>query len=57
MTTSSRTPARIKALLGLRTDQLSTRELLELMHWHYQQAALLSDEFLYKFPTYNDNSN
>lgn len=57
MTTSSRTPARIKALLGLRIDQLSTRELLELKHWHLQQATLLSDEFLYKFPTYNDNSN
>ena len=52
MTTSSRTPARIKALLGLRTDQLSTRELLELKHWHLQQATLLSDEFIYKFPTY-----
>ena len=52
MTTSSRTPSRIKALLGLRTDQLSTRELLELKQWHLEQAILLSCEFNSKFPFY-----
>ena len=54
MTTSSRTPSRIKALLGLRTDQLSMHELLELVHWHQDQAVLLHehfrDQFLAKSP-------
>ena len=51
MTTSSRTPARIKSLLGLRTDQLSIHELLELVHWHQNQAVLLHEHFRDQFLT------
>ena len=45
---------RIKSLLGLRVNQLSMHELLELKHWHLDQAVLLNehfrDQFLAKSP-------
>ena len=46
---SRRVPNDIGPLMGMRTDQLTNKELLKLKHWYLSQAMLLSDEIQTRF--------